>query len=429
MVTVKNELESKIPESETYFRFGLKHLDRINEKYQTWLAQQSFADDAFPSEFEEMVLSGEKDRVQWELQFTKKVENKKLSDKLLHVTSHQKQRQPNISHHGSKPNVFDTADYVHFTVSKGGQNWVTTGMFTDHRHVEQDYNAVPTQERVRGKEVPLIAVHTFTKEDALNGFNAALEWQKYRSMAVTCADILETKLKKEHETAWNDYDKSKDPEGNASYDIGQRLRYQKERVSELFLSLLPNTLHEDTPEALKTFYRPGALEATLALEIDKGVDTDHVINRELDIHPIYSISGSPTEITETEEGYDAVMKFNLRIRGHNYGNEEDEEARKLLETTLRKQYNVNLTATDEMHFTFELKDAHLIDQAIREGSTDTELHQISRGLVDTLRKTDAALKEWYKTRVPAIQETYRQSFTNEKTAYFQALGGKLSKTN
>jgi hypothetical protein len=429
MVTFENELGDKIPETETYFRFGIKHVYSVNEKYLKWLAQQSFADDAFPSEFEEMVLSGEEGRVQWQMDFAKKVENKELGDKLLHVTLLQKERQPNISHFGSKPNVFDTANYIYFNVSKGGKDWVKTGMFTNNLHIEEDYDAIPTHERVRGKKAPLIPIHTFTKEDALNGFNAALEWQKYRSMATTCADFLEAKLKKEHKEAWENYDKAGDPEGNVQYDLGQRLRYQKERANELFLHLLPNTLHEDTPSALKTFYRPGALEATLALELGRGVYTDHVINKELDIHPIHMIRGSPIEITETEEGYDAVMKFSLSTRGHNYGNGEDEETRKLLETALSKQYNVSLTATDQMHFTFELKDAHLIDQAIREGKTDTELHQMSRGLVDTLIKTDASLKEWYKTRVPEIEQDHQQSFANQRAAYFLSFGGSLSKTN
>lgn len=202
MVDIKNTL-SKLPATQAYVDFGLDVVEAINARYDVWLSEQSFAADVVPSQFEKMVVDGNseqhsyqgedcQDQVSWNLSFSDKVKNKPLSDALLHA-----KRLPKISEHNSEPGIFDTADYFEIRVHNSEHGWVKEGTFPKNPHTRLEFDdkeGFPP--KIKKRYVP---VFTDIRRDALAGFEAAHQWQKFRAMAATCVDFLAEQMKAEFE--------------------------------------------------------------------------------------------------------------------------------------------------------------------------------------------------------------------------------------
>ena len=134
MINHTNKL-SNIPATQAYVDFGLKQVRAINKRFRSWLTQQSFADSVVSSEFVRMIVSGcsdckdidseeSPDRIQWDLRFSDEVKINAISDALLH-----EHRYPDITTFNSKPQIFDTSDYIQISVRNGERGWVKTGEF------------------------------------------------------------------------------------------------------------------------------------------------------------------------------------------------------------------------------------------------------------------------------------------------------------
>jgi hypothetical protein len=427
MVAVENKL-SKFPATQTYVDFGLAQVEAINTQYDQWFAQQAFSEEEGFSRFEKLIVDGHSDydgpsgrggskpyddNIQWDLRFGGKVENKGLSDQLLHVTTHQKDRRPNVTTFNSAPQIFDTADYFQLGVANGERGWVKEGTFPVNVHMTKRF--IDNNDLSKGtKNVP---IQTDVRREAEAGFRAALEWQKFRSMAAASSDYLVETLKGE----WAALE-PKDRHG-----ASQIFRDRKEQGYELFLSLLPDTQLEEGPTALKTSYQPGALEGAFALGLQdfKGGNMHRTKAEE---RPIYLVSGKPIEITSKEEseGYDARINFEVELYG-SHGLEEPEEVKQEVETILKQHFDLTATDATKYRVSFELKDAHLVDRAILEGRTDTELHQFIQGFGGALQQTYQAVKDWHETKRPGLRQNFEAAVILGREDYFaKGLGASLA---
>jgi len=432
MVTVENKFKD-LPETEAYVGFGRIQVERINDQFDEWLAQQSFVDDAFPSRFEEMIVKGSseqnllgkksQDNVEWDLRFAEKNKHKGLENALLHI-----KRYDNKPAFNSKPRIFSTADYFQITVKNGERGWVKTGEFPINVRSEPDYETInkriPEQFIVGvnkmpdERKIPPIGIYTDIRRDAIAGFDDALQWQKFRAMAITCSGIVKKILGNESKQ------RIKKNEGKLNYNAHQHARSRNENVWPLFVQLLPYASLDNGPTALKQFYKPGALEGVLALELEHAISHNHGSRETGGYRPIQYARGRPIEISKTNSGYDALMKF--KVQTTSYGLEEDEQIRTAIEEQLREHYTIEVKTPTKMEVAYVLKDAHKTEQAIREGNDDTELHKFARNFGDAIRYTTKALDSWREKEMPALEEKYKSTVTEARANHFLALESQLS---
>lgn len=415
MVPHENKL-SQFPAAQSYLDFGLEQVDAINQRYDAWIALQSFAEDAIPSRFERMVVEGSSeqhdlhlkpytDHVTWDLRFPQDVKNKDLSNALL-----QEHRLPEMTTFNSAPRIFDTADYIHVRVENGERGWVKTGTFPETVHLGNEW--INQHNPLEGQRV--IPIQTSIRREALAGFEAAYQWQKFRAMAVSCADHIEAQLSIE----WSNLTVKK-------YEDGENMRSRKETAYPFFVQMLPDTRLEEGPTALKSFYRPGALEGALALELEHATTRNFGSNRR-ESRPIYLMRGSPIEITKTEQGYDAVMKFMVQIHGYSpKGDEETEPLKLAVQEQLQKHYTLTAENPTTYNITFLLKDAHQVEESIITGAKDTELHKFTQRLIGSLTLTEEALSAWNKG-MPELSAQYDEMVRSARATYFNGLGERLT---
>lgn len=409
ILNVSNKLE-KIPATEAYVDFGTSQTIAINEKFLEWLAQQTFADTEISSEFRFMVFSGLSedqkytDHIKWDLKFENKVKIKELSDALLH-----EHRYPDITTFNSKPQLFDAANYINIRVENGEKGWVKTGKFPANVYISKNYD----EPRKIGEEPKDIAVQTDVKREALAGFKAALEWQKFRAMAVACSDFIAAQIKRENK-------KVKD------HNAQEYMRSRREIAYPLFVGLLPDTRITKGATALKPTYKPGTLEGAAALELEHHIDRKFGVREKGDNRPIYYAQGRPIAIVTNPNGYDAVIKFNIKTFSHgSKGTDDEEQVRLTLENQLKKHFAVELKSYHQMEFSFALKNAHEIEGAIRDGATDTQLHRQISDFGEALRHTQETLKFWYGTQIHALKERYASMLNEQREYHFSLLEGKL----
>ncbi|MFA6461998.1 MAG: hypothetical protein WCV90_07070 [Candidatus Woesearchaeota archaeon] len=414
MIPYENKL-SQFPPTQSYVDFGLEQVEAINQRYDAWIARQSFAEDAVPSRFERMVVEGSSeqhdfhlkpsvDHVTWDLRFPQKVKIKDLDNALLH-----EHRLPEMTTFNSAPRIFDTANYIQVRVENGERGWVKTGTFPENVHLGNEWI---NKDNVReGQRV--IPIQTSIRREALAGFEAAYQWQKFRAMAVSCADHIGAQLAIE----WGNLAAKK-------YKDGENMRSRKDAAYPFFVQMLPDTRLEEGPTALKSFYRPGALEGALALELEQAT-TRNFGSNEGESRPIYLMRGSPIEITKTDQGYDAVMKFMVQIHGYfPKGDGEIEPLKLAVQEQLQKHYTLTAEDPTTYNMTFVLRDAHLVDQAIRTGAKDTELHKFAKRLGNDLLLTEQALGTWHKG-MPGLKAQYDEMVSSARATYFNGLGERL----
>jgi|GEM_PF-2921375 len=420
MVTVKNEL-SRFPTTQTYVDFGLAQVERMNSRFREWVTNQTFASQAEESLVAEMVVRGSSesydqehkpysDRVEWSLHFPKKVENKNLDHALLVEPIHNKNRLPDGTTFNSAPQIFPVADYVGVSVYNGEQGWVKKGEFPVNVHLEMA-QVNPDNIREGMKQIP---VQTDIRREALARFEAAYQWQRFRAMAVSSVGYLEDYLKRE----WQNL-----PEKERNWEAGEWMRSRKQTAYEFWVAMLPDTRREEGPTALKSFYHPGALEAVLALELEKTVVPNFGGRRENRV--LSSILGSPIEIIPTSAGYDAFMKFRVTLL-NSFDVDKDETLKPLVQELLGKHYTVEVQTPTQYNFTFEIKDAHRVEEEIRNGSETSSLRTEASKLVDNLRIVYEALNQWHEQKMPALQADYETRVAIDKTNHFLEYGKRIS---
>ncbi|MFA5953134.1 MAG: hypothetical protein WC812_00925 [Candidatus Pacearchaeota archaeon] len=427
MLEYKNKL-SKFPSSKKYLEFGLKQAESVNEKFKNWYYNQAFfpvANSGISSEFSLLTLDGHsdhigiggngfnieyEDRVQWQLNFLGEIKNEKLSEALLH-----EKRLPNITTFNSAPYIFDTANYIQIGVSNGKIGWVKKGEFPKSICAKEDYDAV-NKALSSGKpleKTPIIGVQTDVRREALAGFEAAYYWQCFRAMIVDCSDVLHKRLKEEISEM-----------GKIDYNKSEFIRSRSENVYPFFVSFFPDVrLKQNKSTSLKKFYHPGALEATIALELENGF-YHQFGGSDSSERPIFSAKGFPIEVSGNDKKYDARIKFQLNPFGSSI--QEDEQTQVVLSKTIRKKYNnFSIDKEGNFIFTFDLKNANKIEQEIREGSKDTSLHVMSRVLVENLRLMHESLNEWYEKKIPALEEEHQVAILNRRHSHFLGLEKNL----
>jgi len=403
MVDYENELANLLS-TKNYVDFGIAEVGRVNDKFRSWLAQQSFAGKTISSEFEKVIVGGYSDytgddkrewpdKIQWNLRFADKIEDKGLSDALFREKRYSNIPPPNTN---SKPQLFSTADYIEVRVTNGERGWVKKGEFPVNIRIEENYD---TEDRV-----PLdIPIQTDVRREALAGFESAHQWQKFRAMAEISSYFIKGQLADERKNV-------------TDYDSEQDMRSRIENVYPFFLQLLPNT---EGALALKPFYKPGVLEGALALGLEHAVY--HQFGSKFKGRPIYTVKGHPIETTQTNNGYDALMSFDVQMSN---SGRDDEEVRVAIENQLAKHYAIRLETPTKMMVALELKDAHNVAQQIRNNAIDTKLHKFTRNFRDALKYTNDALRTWHG-EIPVLKKEYEERINYAREAHFSTLGKKF----
>lgn len=171
------------------------------------------------------------------------------------------------------------------------------------------------------------------------------------------------------------------------------------------------------------------LEATVASEIEHTMYHQHGLDKTAGNRPISWATASPIEIISEDggESYDARIKLNVHTFSHlNKSKDEYGKIQRTIEQELKKHYNVKLKSLSDMEVVLEIKDAHLVEQTIRDGATDTVIHTWAAGFGDALRYTKKLLWEWDSVAEPAMKEEYLQSLNRGKEDHFGALGAMIS---
>ncbi|MBU1111657.1 MAG: hypothetical protein ABIG93_01700 [archaeon] len=423
MVTVENKFKD-LPETGAYVGFGKIQVQRINESFETWLVEQLFADKVLPSRFETLIVSGMSehqeydDKVQWDLRFSEQVDHEGLGNALLH-----EKRYDNEKVFNSQPRIFSTADYFQITVRNGEKGWVKTGKFPINVRSEPNHDAIMKaigiDSIVDERKIPPIGIYTDTRRDAVAGFDAALQWQKFRAMATGSLEVMKRQFNAEIEER-----KKLFQDGSVDrHDIMQHARSRSENVLPFFIQLLPHPGITDSPTSLQPNYLPGALEATLALELEHAIYHQHGLGQDSDVRPISYVQGRPIIIRPNRNGYDAIMRFGAYQ--FNYITEDKEQVLAAVETELKKYFDVKLSPSFDIDVTLEMSDAHKIDQAIKEGNDNTKLHKWARDFGDAIRYADAAIRSWNKTERPALEQRYESIISEARTTHFSGLSSKL----
>ena len=188
-VRIVNELVSRqrIPAGINYAKFAAEQIRPVNRHLLEWLASQSFASYSPDPTYGEIKIEGNsnyiglnmepyQDSVSWSLRFNHKVKEHErlrhslgshiLGDALLHIN-----RLPDVSRYNSGPTFFSTLDYIDVRVDNGKRGWVKQGIFPVGPHIKQEGNSQ-------------ISAFTDTRRNAEVGFGAAIDWAKFRTMAI-----------------------------------------------------------------------------------------------------------------------------------------------------------------------------------------------------------------------------------------------------
>jgi hypothetical protein len=431
MVEVTNKFEN-IPATDVYVDFGLEQIVRSNERFLLWAQHQAFLAGASLEEIRgthffshltvggnaqthDYILPESSDSVNWNIRFAAETDNGGLDNALSQEW--RLRSFPSFSTFNSAPSLFSTGNHIEVRVKNGERGWVKQGLFPESVRIAPggiDPENPP-------KRLPDYAQQIDIRREALAGFEAAHLWQRFRAMALVSSDVLSKTLSKElaeKNKRMDSFDFCNKRRG--TYDYYNAHRSRVEVTYPLFVNLLPDIHVDEGVTALQPFYVPGALEASLALEMEHVVRQNYGGPIEEIRRPIRHIQGMPIEITKTGEGtYDAVMR--LKIYTYISG-EEDPGIREALQESLGSRFDIDVLNQSEMHVALTLPDAHEIAKAIRNGETDTPVHQFAYAMNDAIRSTDIALSGWYNQLKPGRAEMYAAQEMEAKRAHFALPG-------
>jgi hypothetical protein len=405
------------PKTERYGEFGVEQVKAVNDSFLTWRKKQTFSKVPTTSLFKKLVVSGSanepansqtnkrdcSDAVKWDLHFQEKVGAETMSNALLH-----EKRYPKIiSDAGSKPHLFSTSDYIQISVSNDERGWVRLGEFPKTPHII----SIDVEEDDFPPRTKKIAIYTDTLEDAVNGFGAALEHQKFRDMAVSCSDYLRSELSKENKRAIKLINSEKD--GVEKLHMHDNHRDRLSVVLPLYVQLLPDTRLAKAPTE---FYRPGALEARLAMGMEYFIKKNS--NWSNEDRPINWARAKPIEVAKTKAGYDATVHLKL-----NMCLSKDPTVNSAIEEQLRTRYDARIVQERQYRYvtvSHTFKDAHTIDEKIRNGE-DTDLDQFVRVFGQALISVRSAIGEWEDIKAPSIKAITGALTEKAKQNHFSAL--------
>jgi hypothetical protein len=416
--------EKGISAAREYTSFGKGQLKDVNRQLREWIRGQPFAQGAPNPQYGKLIISGESnptwrgkketDNLTWELRFKDQLERgsskmlKGLDEGLLHMTLHHPERIPVNAQYNSAPRLFDTMNYIQIRVSNGERGWVETGSFPKNVHTAQEF--IDEKDPLKG--MVTVPVFTDIKRNAKEGFKFARDWAKFRTMAVACSKYIQDEFRQEFK-------------GVTGYKEVELMRNRVKHSIPLMLSLLPDVKIRNGKTAIKPYYKPGVLEAVVALEIEKGINT-HFAEKAGDT-PIYLAKGFPIEIipTKTKEGYDAIIPLHLTLSG-GYGFDKDEVVRDILENEMQKYFDVNMMSPSDLNVRLHVPNAHKIYSAICEGANNTQLHSQLKSLLDISNDLSRSLKIWAKDKLPVLEEGHKAMVEGVKQKHFGDLEKTLS---
>ncbi len=422
MIEIENRL-ARHPATQAYVDFGLTHLELNNREFLYWLTKQTFAEEGRSAEFTHMEVDGNADyipfpqisgppldcpdSVEWQLSFADKPKRPSFRERPFDKALLHEDRLPDdLVTFNSAPNIgISTRDYINFSVSDGTKGWVKRGEFpVGIRAVDRmviDEEEGPTGER------KLVGIQTDFRREAIAGFKAAHEWQKFRSMATSCSDYVMGALKAEAE-------KIHGPMDVAKLEKIDRRGARLERVCSLFVSLLPDTRLESGPSALKQFYRPGILEGAFSLGMETYIEGNNSL--------LFNSKGRPIEVVGTEESYDTTFTIDGRFCKQELS--EDERTRSLLQDKLAKHYDIT-PLPKGLRLKFRLENAHLVEQQLKEGADNTDLHRFIENIGYALQESGRLATVWYEEREPDAKASYRATEDSLRMSHFERLEQRL----
>lgn len=415
MVKVTNELiERGFVNAEAYSDFGLKRVEEINARLRDWAQRKSFGEDVVPSFYSSMAVKGDigkgKNSINWELEFEESIRDKTfieqdLCDGLLHA----RDRLSPVVSHGSAPNIFNTANYIHMTVGNRDGGWVEKGVFpAATTWVRQD---VDLNKKSREFETTLEAVYCDVRRDSIAGFKAVEEWAKFRAMASGCSDFVMRSLKSE----WAGVKTNRDQ---------NCMRDRSKESMRFMLSLLPDVRARSGTTALREYYRPGLLEGAVALELEKGTTGNR---RGFDKSRImYSLRGEPIEVMSTpgKGNYDARLNFGVET--HSCGDSDNDVLIKgFVQENLGKYFDIDVVSPSEFNVSFYVPNANKVCCDIVNGGTETSLHKESRNLIDAVKGVYSSIKSWSEDQMPALEKGYEAMVGSMKDSHFEKMGKGL----
>ena len=406
MIRALNKFVDKmgLSAAQAYTDFGVQQLDVVNTQVSQWLERQSFADYAPSPQYGEMRVGGESrdwslgrdtpDRVEWNLRFHHQIDpgvggpwsQRNFSGGLVHV-----ERLPSVSKYNSEPGLFSTEDYIRISISNGERGWVEKGDF-------------PVGPGMSDGAPAFID----TKRDAKAAFGAAREWAKFRTMAVASSGYILDKLKAEEENA-------------RGYNDEELMRSRSQESIRLMLELLPDTRTQTGPTALRHYYEPGILEATVALELER--DLLPQFGRVDGGRSVYNIWGSPIEIIPVGDGrgkYDATLQVKI---APNWG-VEDEKVNFILQRELQESSGdlfQTVSGRSELSARLHVPNAHKVRQAIQEGREDTFLHHRLKRLSEVVGGISSLCGSWKEEQMPVLRETQRAMMEAAKEEHFKRI--------
>ena len=400
-----------------YSDFGAKQLLRVNYQVDSWLCKQAFMRGRqLKGVFSGLSISGvsddpsHKDSVQWELRFGDVLDARfgwlspmnALDNALLHVKRLFKDIGNDVG-----PRVFTTANYIQIEVSDGKRGWVSDGLFP---------KGVQRKRGVRLGDCVVSGVaedfmYTDTRKDAVAGFDAAREWAKFRTMAVSSSGYVIDKLKAEQKAVFG-----------GGIDAGNLIRSRIEAAVPLMLNFLPDTRLRSGAGSLRSYYEPGVLEGELALGLEKGIIPQYGGRTD---SPIYIIKGNPVNIISVpgRDAYDANFSFDVSLVGGRGG--DDKVSRRIIQNQLEKYFSVDVISPSKMRIGFYVPNAHKVGEKIVGGSDTTFLQLQANALVDSLGHVSNSLKSWDNEQMPVLKKGYDAMVETGKEVHFGRLEQSL----
>ena len=396
-VRIVNELVSRerIPAGRNYAKFAAEQIRPVNRYLLEWLARQSFASYSPDPTYGEIKIEGSsnylgldmkpyQDCVSWSLRFNHKVKEPErrrhslgphiLSDALLHID-----RLPDVSRYNSGPRFFSTLDYIDVRVENGERGWVKQGIF-------------PVGPHIKGEENSQILAFTDTRRNAEVGFRAAIDWAKFRTMAIACSSYALDLLKREKIETWED---------------GEAFRYKMEKTITLMVQLFPDTRKRTGPSSLKPYYEPGILETTVAFMLGEDIDPNFGPRRKRR-YPIHYTEGSPVEIFPRpgkKNEYDAVLPFRIALMSSVEGEEIGDVLERHLSKRLPDDFKISFKG-NYMYVRLHVPEAHKTIVELKENKK-TELQRKIGNLSQVLHEIDYLKQVWEEDQMPAIKQGYQ----------------------
>lgn len=424
-IEVVNELNQRgLHKTQAYSELGFEELVSINKRVDEWLQQQSFWDIAPQPHYSKLTISGSSedkgfegkeipDRVEWDLRFADQLPDSirggYIQTGLNHGLLHEKRARPRRELN-SAPSIFSTSNYFQTKIGNNERGWVAKGTLPRNAWIGSKTIEVepegPFDLGIRSEQIP---VYTDLERDAREGFRAAFEWAKFRTMAVACTQYATEMLRQE----WSSLPKRKNHQEN--YNIRELMRFRSEETLPVIIGFLPDTENHQGPTALKPDYLPGVLETTVALELEKGMNS-RMHGRKTHETPIYNIAPSPIEISPRINGYDATIPFRANIFGT-----ADSEVRDQIQSELRKYFDVTVgEKPTDIYVRLHIPQADQVRTAILTGERKTELHKQTAALTESLNHVSNVMGLWDK-QLATMEAGYKGMVTSGRQHHLRGL--------